>query len=622
MGENVEDILTRKPGDKEALRKARNERWAWIHNCIQMHKAARHDEARGWEHDAQLYRSECPDDVATDDSVIMYDHPDDADEEDVQRNELYAFIDQLVATVCPPNPEVTVRANRKVMEKPAKFRQALINDAFRRETLAVKLWRATGRAGVFPRCFFKVTWSHKKARPRVRVVNPHFVFYDEMASEWDDVRYVCEVKMMTRGEFMAKVKTSKRSRKGIYNLDPEKLKKVPFGQHQQWMRYHDSSGLYERTDRRASLAYKWIPVYEYYDLVSETLYHYVEGVSEPIYEAALPYQLHKNPYYMLVFNDNLRNNNGLSDAKLVRGPLTQANTLNTLMMWALRAGIPIPVVMESLLDDPQEFMTQLRNAEGPHDVITLAAQPRATINDIMGHTPVAQMPVEWSRMTGSLLDSVANTLGIPSYARGSVGNTDVATEAALAGDADRTRKSRRQKVLYLAVEWIAEAIIRLYIEYMPNDSSIPLRVTDDTPEQLVSRRMFGFGMPDGKGRVEDDDPWDYSFSALPFNGDEDNRVVRLRNLMEVLPSLVQNPEINQRRLWSEVLDMMKLSKVLNTPEEAKQAMQAMMPPPVEGEATPAGPDDSAEATTELGAQFPQLTGAPDPTTPPLPGQGG
>jgi hypothetical protein len=68
--------------------------------------------------------------------------------------------------------------------------------------------------------------------------------------------------------------------------------------------------------------------------------------------------------------------------------------------------------------------------------------------------------------------------------------------------------------------------------------------------------------------------------------------------------------------------MMKLGKVLNTPDEAKQAMQAMMPPPAEGEATPEGIDDSAEATTELGAQFPQLGGAPDPTTNPLLGQGG
>ena len=52
-----------------------------------------------------------------------------------------------------------------------------------------------------------------------------------------------------------------------------------------------------------------------------------------------------------------------------------------------------------------------------------------------------------------------------------MGQTDVATEAALAGTAVRTRNARRQKVVYHAVEWVAEAIIRLYIKYLPADSA-------------------------------------------------------------------------------------------------------------------------------------------------------
>jgi len=612
-------VLSRDKSDEQAKQKARDARWRWINDCLQLHKKARERECEEWDYVSQLYRSKDPDSTRiADATMVYYGLDEESDEEVFSRNELYAFLDQLVATICPPNPEITIKARRRPYKNAAKFRELLINEVFLMEKLATKLWRAVGRACIFPRCFFKVTWSKGLGHPKIRVVNPHFIFFDEMASEWDDIRYVCEVNMMTRGEFMSRVKKTADG-KGSYFLKPELLKKVNFGSHENWMKYHDNSGMYSASAKNPQQAYKWVPVYEFYDLVSKTLYHFVDGIDVPIYEAPLPYQLLENPYYMLVFNDNLKNNSGLSDAELVRPTLDLLNDVNTLQLWHIKSGIPIPVIHEGLVDDPDDFASQYKNAAGPRDIIRLAAQPRVQINEVLGHTPTASLPIEWNRTTQQMLDVIERVLGLPGFARGAVGQTDVATEAALAGTAVRTRNARRQKIIYLTVEWMARAIIQLYIEYMPIDSTVPLQLMEDSADISVGRRMLGFGMPKG-GRVEDDDPWDYKFQALAYNGDEDNRIVRLKNIIELLPSLIQNPDVNQRRLWQEVLDLVKLGRVMNSDQELQkeqEAQQQMMQAAQPMEATPPSPDMSAQAMTELGAQQPQLTGAPIPGGPTL-----
>ena len=52
------------------------------------------------------------------------------------------------------------------------------------------------------------------------------------------------------------------------------------------MRHHDVSGIVlDKAAATTQRAYKWVPVYEFYDLVSETVYHFVEGVEVPVYQA-------------------------------------------------------------------------------------------------------------------------------------------------------------------------------------------------------------------------------------------------------------------------------------------------------------------------------------------------
>ena len=58
-------------------------------------------------------------------------------------------------------------------------------------------------------------------------------------------------------------------------------------------------------------------------------------------------------------------------------------------------------------------------------------------------------------------------------------------------------------------------------------------------EVAASRDMFGFGIPEEAATA--DDPWDYRFEALAYNGDEGNRIVRLENIIELLPACFRAP---------------------------------------------------------------------------------
>ena len=65
-----------------------------------------------------------------------------SEEINFETNYPYAFIDTMIANVCPQNPQVTVTARREKLKGAARFREALINDTFRRNDFHALLWKS------------------------------------------------------------------------------------------------------------------------------------------------------------------------------------------------------------------------------------------------------------------------------------------------------------------------------------------------------------------------------------------------------------------------------------------------------------------------------------------------
>lgn len=532
--------------------------YKWVTNLINDHVRKMEEERKQWAKHIACYRG---------DSYKYGRELTDGGEADVTGNHLFAFTDSLLASVCPPNPEVTISPRKEKLRQAAAMREALVNDFFQRSNIGEALWRMASRAVIYPRSFAKVVWSAKKGRPIFRVIPANRIFFDQTADDWEDIRYIIEATTLTKGQFQKRMRRKGR-KGGFYRhdcMDPASGDDaVSFNKsYPDWLKADP-----EKTDTDTEIAreaYEWVVVYEVYDLVGERFYHCADGVEKPLYEGELPYQLLSNPFFRLAFNDNLEDLSGMSDASLVYDNIKQLNELATLRNWHARTSIPIPVVHEGLLDDPDEFMDALEQVDGPGQVVTVNAKPNVRIEEVMGSTPTVNLPIQWTQVMSELNKSIEFVLGLPAYQRGELGASDVATELALADTAIRSRNTRRQLAIYNVIEWAAKAVLSLYAEFLPADSSIPVKLYNGSHEE-INRLMLAFKDFDEDGKVEGDSPWDFDFRALPYNADEANTVVQLKKMEAFLPLLQASPMVDQRKLMQALVDLLKLGNIM-APEQ-------------------------------------------------------
>lgn len=542
--------------------------WA---RTIESWKSKSKDLRQRYERAAKTYRS----DYWTDNR-----DPEEADESRTETNYFYAFADTLIAQVVPLNPAVTIEANRQSLKDPAKYRTALVNTIFRKEKMADKLWKAATRASVWPRSWIKVVWSKSRERPTFRVINPHFVWFDTTAEEYEDIRYIIEVTVLSRAEFNRRVKVRGSRTPQFYREDALEDKTIQFGQWPKWLKPDvDNDGDMDSTRPKemdiVRDEYEWTVVYEVYDFRGKKFYHYAEGCERPLLTADLPYKHVPNPFLCLTFNDNLQDLGGMSDAELISKLVDRKNEMDSLELWHTRTSIPATVFHGGLVDDPDEFMDAVEAIDGPGQVVELNARQGVGVDQVLGQTPVTQLPIEWSRVEERLDKNIQFVLGMPSYARGELGQSDVATELALSDTATRTRNARRQKVIYHALEWAAKSVIGLYQEFMPEDEALPLRVDDDLPAQEVTRELLQFGEENPR------DPWAFDYDVHPYSAEEANSVVQLKQLEGFLPVFLQGVAagvVDPKKLFEKLAELLKMPDLI-TEAPPPGAAQALAPQP-------------------------------------------
>ena len=150
------------------------------------------------------------------------------EDEDVnfQTNYPYAYVDTMIANVCPQNPQVTVMARQEELMPYGRFREALINDSYKRNALHQLLWKMATNTAICGRGFLKTVWNFQKKTAEIFEIDPRFVFFDMSASRWEDIRYLVEVTVLTQAEFQAR--TKRQGRKGA-SYNPKAAKKANFG---------------------------------------------------------------------------------------------------------------------------------------------------------------------------------------------------------------------------------------------------------------------------------------------------------------------------------------------------------------------------------------------------------
>jgi hypothetical protein len=516
----------------------------------------------------------------------------------VENNYLYAFTDTMVASVCPPTPRVTCLPRRRdeEAEMAAKYREALINDVLYRAKAHEILWRMSTMASVYGRSIVKSVWSFTLNRPDFLVIDPRYFFYDMTVSRWDDIRYAIEVTTLTKDEFNAR--TARRQKKrGAMEYDPEVASKVKFGSFPKWL--SDGEDTSAKLSEEMRKTFEWVVVYEVYDFTNDRYYHMLEGSEDPLFAGELPYSFVRNPFHRLIFNDNLSDIGGMSDSQLVERQQRRLNELDTLELRHAQASIPITVVNESLCDNPEDFMDQVSTATSPGDVVRLMGKNSAPLGEILGQTPTASLVPEFDTIRDRIENTIQFVLGIPEYARGVAGTSEVATELALVDAAMRTRLGRRTKLINGVITHMAVSSIGLYEEFLSSDREIPVRATGTTEALPVARRHLQSRDParadEMRARGEAvEEPLEVDYEVVPYSPTENSKTAQIKKIQNFLEVLLGSPDVNQRSLVSHILDLLDMGKdVLSTEEEAAAAAQAAAGGPPE-----AGPPEEMQPPGE------------------------
>jgi|GEM_PF-6036913 len=565
---------------------------AQIPAIIRAHKEYGNAERAQFDKWAAWYNSEyAPTDA---DQPTGADIEETEDDLSVESNYPYAFIDTMVSNVVPANPQVTVAAKKDDLKDQAEAREALINYAFKQVNSKELLWSLATHAGIYGRGVVKGVYSKKSARPDFIVIDPRQFWFDLSAGRWEDIRYAIHVTVITQADFAARVKKPGRGNEaGRYK--EEVAKKAQTGKYPEWLK--DSANADVTVIEAAREAFEWITVYEFYDFTSGRYYHYLDDASEPLFAGKMPYRRVKNVFRMLTFNDSLRNIGGLSDIKLIEPSLERLNEIDTLELMHAHSSIPETYVHTGLLDDPENFYAVKEEGAYPGKLTPIEALKEQPLTNIIMHSQSPQINPSFKVMRERLITNIEYILGIPKFARGGVGASDVATELALADQSTKTRNGRRQAKVYDVVRWMAAVAMGLYEEFLDAESVIPVRLTDMHSTMDVTRELIAAGEIRDE---EDEGPLDYDYDAIPYSPTENHRLVQLKSMQSWMPYFVESPNFDQKKVDQKLAKLMELEDALIDPAtqqaEAQAAASAQgMPAPPEGGDTVAGGAEMAPA---------------------------
>mgnify|MGYP003139007201 FL=1 len=495
----------------------------------------------------------------------------------VENNYLYAFTDTMVASVTPPTPRVTCAPRKRDDEtvEAAQYREALINDVLYRTSAHEILWRMATMASVYGRSILKSVWNFSKKSPDYLVIDPRYFFYDMTVSRWEDIRYAIEVTTLTRAEFQGR--TNRRQKKrGSMEYDPAIAEKANFGAFPKWLRDKEETTIKLSEDMRKT--FEWVIVYEVYDFTNDRYYHMLENESEPLFVGDLPYTFVRNPFKLLSFNENLADIGGMSDSQLVERQQRRLNELDTLELRHAQSSIPVTVVNEALCDDPEDFVDQVSTATSPGDVVRLRGKNAAPLADMLGQTPTSALSPNFDTIRDRIESSIQFVLGIPDYARGQAGSTDVATELALVDSAMRTRLGRRTKLINAVIEHMAKTAVGFYEEYLTSAEEIPVRVAGDANAKIVARKHLMARDPleadEALRRGESlEEPLDIDYEVVPYSPTENSKAAQIKKLSQFLEILMVSENVDQRKLMSHLLEVLDISRDVLVSEEQLQQQQ-------------------------------------------------
>lgn len=458
------------------------------------------------------------------------------------KNMIYAIADTAISALLGPNPTVSAIARTPKSQESATSVTGLLEYIFRTNRFRRKAATALIDAVLCKRGIFKTGWDADRDMPIIRSVNPSSLFFDLTARDPDDIRYWIEATVISFEEFKDRVRSGLYKADLVQNVEPDRYPKWLMDKNQQ------------SDTQQVRDAFEWVTIYEYYDRETGLIQHYVKQADAIVFEDKIDYI----PYSMFSLNQSGIDCLGLSEVQLV---LKQQETINDLLTHMKQITyLQIPRILYDSGRITEEDLNKAVEASvgsfigiNPSNSETLR-----TLATLFYEMPQPQNPQGVQDFVARQEDDAAFISALAEAARGQVVGARTATEMAIIDAQMRTRLATREGHLNDAIEDVARKSFYLSKKYMKKPRLV--RIAGDRRwAELAHKNLRDIEM---------------DFEMVSYNPIRKNPSVMLESLMQLIPFLAENPNVDIRKLTEEVISGMGLSRRIIIPQEDLEAMQA------------------------------------------------
>tara|TARA_R100001443_G_scaffold30696_1_gene44507 strand:+ start:2247 stop:4034 length:1788 start_codon:yes stop_codon:yes gene_type:complete len=456
------------------------------------------------------------------------------------KNLIYAIADTAVSALLGPNPSVAAVARTPKSQDAAGSITGLLEYIFRNNKFRRKASTALIDAVLCKRGIFKTGWDAKRDVPIIRAVNPSTVFFDLTARDPDDIRYWIEATVIPFAEFKERVRSGLYKAELVESVEPDRYPKWLMDRTQQ------------SNTQQVRDAFQWVTIYEYYDRERGLIQHYVKQADAVVFEDKIDYI----PYSMFSLNQSGIDCLGLSEVQLV---LKQQETINDLLTHMKQITyLQIPrVLYDSGRITEEDLNKAVEASAGSFIGINPSnSESLRTLATLFYEMPQPQNPAGVQEFVARQEDDAAFISALAEAARGQVVGARTATEMAIIDAQMRTRLATREGHLNDAIEDVARKAFYLSKKYMREPRLV--RIAGD-------RRWSELAHKDLRDVQMD-------FEMVSYNPLRKNPSVMIESLLQMIPFLAENPNVDMRKLTEEIISGMGLSRRIIIPEAELEAM--------------------------------------------------
>jgi hypothetical protein len=486
--------------------------------------------------------------------------------------EAYETGDALSSTLVPRSPQLKITPKREDLSEAADAQEGLITETFNQADAEGVMRKAVTLAALQDYAVIKTVWKDRKRRPHFRAIAAKNVFFDPSAEDWDEIAYVGEITVKSLAEIRGRTKrkSGPKYSKKVYSRIEHAPGDVPG-----WLK---TSNLTEQSAHSLMSALKQHVVVELimFDRVGDKpprLLHIIPGQDEPLLDIRFPHRYLDNPFSLLTLEVPLEGLCGASPYQLVKNLGSALNQMYSLRMATARAAIPTAIVNKGALQNADTFLTALREADHPDDVVEIEMQTNVPVSDVVMFTQTPGNVIDFHRAIDSLEQLIQTTLGLPSYLRAGNSGADFATEIQLQSHELANRAGARRKLINGVLVDMGVKALQLYSENLDHEDKVYARAAEGEKPAEIDREIAALHLFAARAG---ETPLEMDYTVRVVDEATENPVVRLQALQPYLPLLLQLAQANMVQAPPIVMQLLRwlgLEKAIPDNPEAMQVQQ-------------------------------------------------